>query len=643
MKWTKVDNCEVDKSGQFRVDKSGQFEVDILKGTFERGQKGGHPKEKGGRVKMQIITELKTTEEGPHSPINHSHYTILTGKTIDETETGHDGYVGDVNTAVPRYRVDGDSPETFGYSTMDDTAASEEDDSRRSRSLNKPHRRKDGEEFITRPDNRINFGEQRRRVSGMEKPKLEDARRETGRLIRGEKAKRSMEEKWVKSSRIDGATGCGWRSKSMGDSDLAGECLVTNGCHKVGGNQGVLTRKEVSMKKPGKHSRMPEKMVRFFKVVLVHGVQNETHVVDLRIEDDVEDQGIEFGKRRRKDVKFCDKITIHGSTGFVDLGELNDNKYRKETNEYSLQERGIRKSPKTTRICMIKSRQGNWNPEESSDEDLSQESMSDLDRAASPPQDAGQTWSSGTGTESERRSSSSSDSEKDEEMLSTLQSKRKLATHIEMKRAKDEHRSNVRGGTEMRSRQLVPEVGFDSEASDYTAPSRSPVSRVRRERGESSCSSRAGSRLSCEFGRSCPSEAKTISKSNTSKSERFRSNDEPSDVKHKLRKSPDVNNGNREIHETTLKRGIEAGWIEERRSKHKANIPVQEVQAKDDWRFRGIIGKANRMVREEPKQVHRSKECSPDTEIHNQRRSSHNQKIADINLRIGCLLQQRRK
>ena len=74
----------------------------------------------------------------------------------------------------------------------------------------------------------------------------------------------------------------------MGDSDLAGECLVTNGCHKFGGNQGVLTRKEVSMKKPGKHSRMPEKMVRFFKVVLVHGVRSETHVVDLRVEDDVE-------------------------------------------------------------------------------------------------------------------------------------------------------------------------------------------------------------------------------------------------------------------------------------------------------------------------------------------------------------------
>ena len=163
-------------------------------------------------------------------------------------------------------------------------------------------------------------------------------------------------------------------------------------------------------------------------------------------------------------MKFCDKITIHGNNGFVDLDELNDNKYRKETNEYSLQERGIRKSPKTTRICMITSRQGNWNPEESSDEDLSQESMSDLDRAASPPQDAGQTGSSGTGTESERRSSSSSDSEKDEEMLSILQSKRKLAIHIEMKRAKDEHRSNVRGGTEKRSRQLVPGVGFDSEA-----------------------------------------------------------------------------------------------------------------------------------------------------------------------------------
>ena len=141
-KWTKVDNCEVDKSGQFevdksgqfkvdksgqfevdksgqfevdksgqfRVDKSGQFRVDILKWTFGKGQKGGHSKEKGGRVKMQIITGLKTTEEGPHSPINHSHYTILTGKAIDETETGPDGNVGDVNTAVPRYRVDGDSP-----------------------------------------------------------------------------------------------------------------------------------------------------------------------------------------------------------------------------------------------------------------------------------------------------------------------------------------------------------------------------------------------------------------------------------------------------------------------------------------------------------------------------------------------------
>ena len=250
-----------------------------------------------------------------------------------------------------------------------------------------------------------------------------------------------------------GATGCGRKSKSMGDSDLARECLVTYGCHKVGGNQGVLTRKEVPMKKSGKHLRMPKKMVRFFKVVLVHGVRNETHVVDLRVEDDVEGQAIEFGKRRRKDVKFCDKITIHGSTGFVDLDELNDHKYRKATNEYSLKERGIRKSPKTTRICMIKSRQGNWNPEESSDEDLSQESMSDLDRAASPPPDAGQTGSSGTGTESERRSGSSSDSEKDEEMSSILESKRKLTTHIEMKRAKDEHPSNVRGRTETRSRQ----------------------------------------------------------------------------------------------------------------------------------------------------------------------------------------------
>ena len=152
--------------------------VDNLKWTFQsrhlEGDKRGDILKKKGRVKMQIITGLKTTVEGPHSLINHSHYTILTGKTIDETETGHDGYEGDVNTAVPRYRVDGDSPEAFGYSTMDDTAASEEDDSRGSRPLDKAHRRKGGEELITRPDNRINFGEQRRRVSGMENPELED-------------------------------------------------------------------------------------------------------------------------------------------------------------------------------------------------------------------------------------------------------------------------------------------------------------------------------------------------------------------------------------------------------------------------------------------------------------------------------------
>ena len=153
---------------------------------------------------MQIITGLKTTEGRSHTPMNHSHYTILTSETIDETETGRYGKVGDVNTAVPRYRVDGDSPETFGYSTMDDTAASEEDDSRGSRSLDERHGGKDGEELITRPDNRINFGKQRRRVSEMEKPELEDVGRGTGRLIRGKKAKRSMEGKWVKSSRIDG-------------------------------------------------------------------------------------------------------------------------------------------------------------------------------------------------------------------------------------------------------------------------------------------------------------------------------------------------------------------------------------------------------------------------------------------------------
>ena len=111
-----------------------------------------------------------------------------------------------------------------------------------------------------------------------------------------------------------------------------------------------------------------------------------------------------------------------------------------------------------------------------------------------------------------------------------------------------------------------------------------------------------------------------------SKSGKFRSNDEPSDVERKFRKSPDVSNGSREIHESSLEHGIEAGWIEERRSKPKATLLglVQEVQAKDDWRFRGIIGKANKMVREEPKQVRRSKEGSPDTEAHDRRKSFHN-------------------
>ena len=49
------------------------------------------------------------------------------------------------------------------------------------------------------------------------------------------------------------------------------------------------------------------------------------------------------------------------------------------------------------------------------------------------------------------------------------------------------------------------------------------------------------------------------------------------------------------VHESRVERGIEAGWIEERRRDRRSSPSVP------DWRFKGVVGAAARQPREEPK------------------------------------------
>ena len=49
------------------------------------------------------------------------------------------------------------------------------------------------------------------------------------------------------------------------------------------------------------------------------------------------------------------------------------------------------------------------------------------------------------------------------------------------------------------------------------------------------------------------------------------------------------------VHESRIERGIEAGWIEERRRERRSSPSVP------DWRFKGVVGAAVRQPREEPK------------------------------------------
>ena len=51
------------------------------------------------------------------------------------------------------------------------------------------------------------------------------------------------------------------------------------------------------------------------------------------------------------------------------------------------------------------------------------------------------------------------------------------------------------------------------------------------------------------------------------------------------------------VHESRIERGIEAGWVEERR---RGRWPSPSVP---DWRFKGVVGAATRQPRDEPEEV----------------------------------------